>query len=50
VDPDLRQAAHEALVTLNPGVDYGPIKNADSKERAEAARKWHDWLARQNGR
>jgi len=50
VDPDLRQAAHEALVKLNPGIDFGPKKNAEGKERTEAVRQWRDWLAKQNGR
>jgi len=47
---DVRQAAHQALVRLNPRTDFGPKDDADEMARTMAIRKWRDWLARQGAR
>ena len=44
------QAAHEALVTLGKGVDFGPKAGAGPTDRKAATEKWRAWLDRQNGR
>jgi hypothetical protein len=46
----VRQAAHDALVKLNKGIDYGPKAGASPEERKEAEQKWRAWLTKQNGR
>jgi hypothetical protein len=46
-DPDVRQAAHDALVRLSVGQDFGPSKDA---EREAAVRLWRAWWDRQGGR
>jgi hypothetical protein len=47
---DVIQAAREALIKLNPRVDFGPERNADADERTTAERKWRDWLAKKEKR
>lgn len=44
---EVRQSAHQALVKLNPGTDFGPDRNATESERANAVQEWSDWLAKQ---
>jgi len=46
----VRDAAHQALVRLNNGSDFGPSAEAGEKERSEAVRKWREWWAAQNGK
>jgi hypothetical protein len=46
----VRQAAHDALVKLARGADYGPAKTATREERAEAVKKWHAWWDKQEKR
>jgi hypothetical protein len=48
--PEVRQAAHQALVKLSRGADYGPGRDASSSERAEAVKRWRDWWDRENRR
>ncbi len=45
---EVRAAAHQALVRLNPEKDFGPSANADQAERSAAVKKWRDWWAKQN--
>jgi hypothetical protein len=49
-DGDVRQAAHQALVRLNPRIDFGPKADADEVARTLAIKKWRDWLAGQGVR
>jgi hypothetical protein len=49
-EEEVRKAAHQALVKLNKGTDFGPRDSASAPERKEAALKWQAWLDRQNGR
>ena len=42
----VQQAAHRALVQLARGQDFGPTVDAMSDERAEAIRRWREWLAK----
>jgi len=44
---EVRSAAHQALVTLNPKTDFGPSPDADEGERTAAIKKWRDWWAKQ---
>jgi hypothetical protein len=46
----VRDAAHQALVRLNQGTDFGPKAKADEKERSEAIRKWREWWTSRNGK
>lgn len=46
-EADVRQAAHEALVRLSKGTDFGPEADAAEADRDQAIRKWRDWLAKQ---
>jgi hypothetical protein len=46
----VRAAAHETLVRLSKGTDWGPQSHADEVQRKEAVRKWRAWLAGQGGR
>jgi hypothetical protein len=41
---EVRQAAHEALVKLNKGEDYGPSTVAEAAEIAQAQTKWQAWV------
>jgi hypothetical protein len=50
VSADMRQTARQALVRLNPGVDFGPQPEDEPAERARAVGKWRDWLGRQSDR
>lgn len=45
---EVRQAAHQALVRLSRGNDFGPLANATSKQVADAQRRWQQWLDLQN--
>jgi hypothetical protein len=49
-DVAVRQAAHQALVTLNRGKDLGPDAKADAPERKEAIARWREWWSAQNSR
>lgn len=46
-DADVRQAAHETLVKLSKGTDFGPEADAAEADRDQAIRKWRDWLSKQ---
>jgi hypothetical protein len=46
-DADVRQAAHQALVRLNRGIDLGPDADAGEAERSAAIKKWREWSAKQ---
>ena len=50
VSADLRQTARQALVHLNPGVDFGPEAEDEPAARTRAVTKWREWLARQGER
>jgi hypothetical protein len=43
----LRKTAHQALVRLNPRIDFGPKADDDATEREAAVQKWREWLAKQ---
>ncbi len=43
----VREAAHQALVKLSKGTDYGPAKGATAEERGEAIKKWRAWWEKQ---
>jgi hypothetical protein len=49
-EADVREVAHQALVRLSRGTDFGPARDAAEAERAEAARQWRGWWAKQGGR
>jgi hypothetical protein len=49
-EPEVRQAARQALVRLSRGVDYGPGRDADEAGRALAMRQWRAWWSKQGGR
>ncbi len=40
----VRDAAHQALVRVARGTDYGPEADASKSERDEAVKKWRTWL------
>jgi hypothetical protein len=42
----VRQQAHQALVTLSKGTNFGPKDGASEAERKEAQQKWRAWLAK----
>ena len=42
----VRQQAHQALVALGKGTDFGPKDAATEVERKEAQQKWRTWLAK----
>jgi hypothetical protein len=46
----VRQAAHEALVKVSKGSDFGPKPDASESDRHEAVLRWRSWLDRRNGR
>jgi hypothetical protein len=48
--PVVRKAAHQALVKLSKGTDYGPKENASEGDREEVIKKWQAWLAKQKER
>jgi hypothetical protein len=45
--PQIREAAHKALVRLARGTDFGPAANASSVQRTKAIQSWRSWLAMQ---
>jgi hypothetical protein len=47
---EVRKAAHESLVKLNKGSDYGPEENVSEGVREEAVKKWQAWLVKQGRR
>ncbi len=49
-EANVREAAHQALVRLSRGVDFGPDDQATAKEQAEAVKKWRAWWSKQGGR
>lgn len=49
-EPVVRRQAHQALGTLNPGVDFGPKDSAAEAECKDAQQKWRGWLAKQGSR
>ncbi|HXG09922.1 MAG TPA: hypothetical protein VNK04_09050 [Gemmataceae bacterium] len=49
-EESVRAAAHQALVRLSRGVDFGPRPNAGTAEQEAAIKKWREWWARQAGR
>ncbi len=42
-DPDVRHEAHEALLRISRGEDYGPLLDADPQDRKEAVEHWRRW-------
>src|SRR5262245_2733100 len=46
----VRDFAHQTLVRVARGADYGPKKGADKEERDRAVEKWRAWWTRQGGR
>lgn len=46
-DADVRQAAHQALIRLNRGIDFGPEADAGEAERSAALKKWREWWIKQ---
>lgn len=47
---EVRAAAHEALVKLSRGQDFGPPADADKEKIAQAQAKWRNWWERRNSR
>jgi HEAT repeat protein len=47
-EPEVVQAARQALVRLGRGTDFGPSRAASRAERRRAAERWRDWLALQD--
>jgi hypothetical protein len=47
-EPLIRAAAHQALVRLARGTDFGPKPAAGKLEQSRALRSWKTWLARQD--
>jgi hypothetical protein len=45
-DEAVRTAAHETLVRLGRGQDFGPAADADKDQRLDAQRKWRTWWDR----
>jgi len=43
--PVVREAAHQALILLSRGTDFGPWPQATPTQQAEAIHKWRAWLA-----
>jgi hypothetical protein len=46
--PEVREAAHQALVRVARGTDFGPAPTATATERAQALRTWRTWLSLQD--
>ena len=46
----VRDAAHQALVQLARGADFGPSSAASREDREQAARKWREWWDKQGKR
>ncbi len=49
-EAEVRQAAHQALVRLSRGKDFGPKPDAKESARTQAIQKWRDWWAKQASR
>jgi hypothetical protein len=47
---EIRVAAHEALVKLSRGQDFGPPTGADKEAIDAAQAKWRNWWTRRNSR
>lgn len=47
--PVIRESAHQALVRLSRGADFGPKPGAGVLERRNCVRRWQTWLALQKG-
>jgi hypothetical protein len=47
---EVRTAAHEALVKLSRGQDFGPLADAGKERIAEAQTNWRSWWDRRNSR
>lgn len=47
---EVRTAAHDALVRLNRGEDFGPVADASKEQIAEAREKWRSWWSRKSRR
>ncbi len=47
-DRTIRREAHQALVRLARGTDFGPRPKADRTERLQAVKLWRTWLALQD--
>jgi hypothetical protein len=48
--PEVRDEAHQALVRLGGGQDFGPKASATKAEREEAQAKWRTWWERRSER
>jgi HEAT repeat protein len=42
--PEIRQAAHNALVRISRGTDFGPVPGASRRGVERAVEKWRHWL------
>jgi hypothetical protein len=49
-EAEVRQAAHQALVQLSKGQDFGPSAGASETERSAAIQQWRVWWSKQGGR
>lgn len=47
--PVVREAAHQALVRLGRGTDFGPSVTASAAQREQAVTRWRSWLVLQGG-
>jgi hypothetical protein len=47
---EVREAAHDALVRLSKGEDFGPATDASKDERETAQRKWRSWWEKKTRR
>ena len=47
-DRAIRREAHQSLVRLARGTDFGPQSNSNQPERLQAIRRWQQWLALQD--
>jgi hypothetical protein len=45
---DVREAAHEALVKLNKGVDLGPKAEVNGTDLEQAQQRWRTWWEKQS--
>lgn len=48
-DVEVSSTAHDALVRLARGTDFGPMPGASKRGIARSIEKWRQWLALQNG-
>jgi hypothetical protein len=49
-ETEVRRDAHQALVKLSKGVDFGPKSSASEDKRKQAAGEWRTWLKQQSDR